>query len=173
MAAATARHAGECTSGTVKEAGSCAGIAGCEIFASWAATSRRKLVSVAPVIIGTAVADWALKILAVSSDQQIAFHWFDERQHPWLVVILAVGFAGAITTTAQTRLSIVGVGVVVGALLGDYGELAAFGRVTDFIACPADSACAPADLFSFIGWLLFALSLRIPTLTNLCNDRGP
>lgn len=104
-----------------------------------------------------ALADWALKAGAVAIGLRHQFHWLYEREISWLIVLVAVVGLGGMISAAQTRLQLIGLGLVLGAALGNLGELAALGRVTDFIAFPPGFLCSPADLFVTVGWALFAV----------------
>jgi lipoprotein signal peptidase len=53
----------------------------------------------------------------------------------------------------------VGLGLFLGGVLGNLGELAAFGRVTDFIPFPPGWHAAPADLFTLSGYALFSAGI--------------
>src|SRR3954466_11836462 len=110
---------------------------------------------IAAVALAVAVVDWSLKAWAVAAlrPDQIVFN----ADRPWhLVVVCAVIGAGLIAA-ARTPLLAFGAGVVIGGGLGNMGELAIFGRVTDFIplGVPFRGAVwSPADLFLAAGLLL-------------------
>jgi hypothetical protein len=120
-----------------------------------AAPGLRNLVRAAPLAIVIATADWILKAVAVASGQEFRFHWFHERPYAWLFVVAAILYVGLMTVTARTRLAMVGLGVVLGAAIGNLGELAAFGHVTDVIPFPPGFLSAPADFFALGGAALF------------------
>jgi lipoprotein signal peptidase len=104
-------------------------------------------------------ADWVLKASASALDQPVHLHWFHERQHAWRPVIVAIVLVMALGAISRGRLAILGFGMVLGALLGNLLELAAFGRVTDFIPFPPGSVSAPADFFAFGGYVLFCIGM--------------
>jgi lipoprotein signal peptidase len=113
--------------------------------------------SVLPLMLGIAAADWALKAGAVATGLHVAHH---ERDVSWalLAVVVIVNF-GWFTLYATTPLRRVGIGLWFGGVLGNVGELAAHGHVTNFIPLPARYVASPADLCVVVGFALFNLGL--------------
>lgn len=117
----------------------------------------RRAAGVALVMVGAAVADWVLKAGAVAVGLHTVHH---TRELPWAVVvlILSVNFVWFIFY-ASTPLLRLGIGLWFGGALGNLGELAALGHVTNFIPFPARYVASPADLCIAAGYAIFAIGL--------------
>lgn len=66
-----------------------------------------------------------------------------------------------LTHFASSRASMLGLGLTLGALLGNSGEMVAVGYVTDFIPFPPGWLCSPADLCLDAGLILLLLGLYL------------
>jgi lipoprotein signal peptidase len=117
----------------------------------------RRAAVVAPLTVGAAAADWALKAGAVAVGLHIVHH---ERDMPWklILLVLVLDFVWAIAY-ARTPLLRLGIGLWFGGVLGNIGELAARGHVTNFIPFPARYVASPADVCLIVGYAIFALGL--------------
>jgi Signal peptidase (SPase) II len=114
-----------------------------------------RLLHIAAVAVMLAVIDWSLKTWAqieLRPDQVVM-----NTDRPWHVIPVAVVIGAGLIAVARTPLLALGAGVVIGGGLGNMGELAIFGRVTDFIplGIPFRGAVwSPADLFLATGLVL-------------------
>jgi hypothetical protein len=129
-----------------------------------------RLLEIAAVALAVAAVDWALKAWALVAlrPDQLVFH----SNRPWHVVVVCAVIGIGLVAVARTRLLALGAGVVIGAGLGNMGELAVFGRVTDFVpfGVPYRGAVwSPADFFLAAGlvvlWIGAARHGRSPTLS--------
>ncbi len=127
-----------------------------------------RLLQIAAVPVMLAVVDWSLKTWALAElrPDQIVLN----TQRPWHVIPVAVVIGAALVAVARTPLLALGAGVVIGGGLGNMGELAVFGRVTDFVplGIPFRGAVwSPADFFLAAGLLLLWIGAirtrRIPS----------
>jgi hypothetical protein len=114
-----------------------------------------RLLHIAAVAVMLAVIDWSLKTWAQIElrPDQVVFN----TDRPWHVIPVAVVIGAGLVAAARTPLLALGAGVVIGGGLGNMGELAIFGRVTDFIplGIPFRGAVwSPADLFLAAGLVL-------------------
>jgi hypothetical protein len=114
-----------------------------------------RLLNVAAVAVMVAVVDWSLKTWALIDlrPDQIVFN--TDRQ--WHAIPVCIVIGAGLIAVARTHLLAVGAGVVMGGSLGNLGEQAVFGRVTDFIPLgfPAKGATwSPADFFLIAGLVL-------------------
>ena len=114
-----------------------------------------RLLHIAAFAVIVAVIDWSLKTWALIDlrPDQIVFNT-DRSQN---VIPICVIIGAGLVVVARTPLLAIGAGVVVGGALGNLGELAVFGRVTDFIPMPVPQRGAvwsPADFFLIIGLAL-------------------
>jgi hypothetical protein len=114
-----------------------------------------RLLHIGAVAVMLAVVDWSLKTWATAElrpDQVVL-----NTDRPWHVIPLAVLIGAGLVVAARTPLLAFGAGVVIGGGLGNMGELALFGRVTDFIplGIPFRGAVwSPADFFLAAGLVL-------------------
>jgi len=114
-----------------------------------------RLLHIAAVAVTLAVLDWSLKTWATIElrPDQLVFN----TDRPWHMVPVSVVFAIGLIAVARTPLLALGAGVVIGGGLGNMGELALFGRVTDFIplGVPFRGAVwSPGDFFLVLGLVL-------------------
>jgi Signal peptidase (SPase) II len=112
---------------------------------------RGKAADVWPLIVLVALADWALKAAAIATHSLISFH---TKDIPWHLLPESFIAVGILVLGIRTRVSRIGVGLCVGGALGNVGELAAFGSVTDFIPVPPGMLASPADVAIIAGFLL-------------------
>jgi lipoprotein signal peptidase len=127
-----------------------------------------RLLHVAAVAVMVAVLDWSLKTWALIDLRPDQIVLNDDR--PWHVIPVCVVMAAGLFAVARTQLLAVGAGVVIGGGLGNLGELAVFGRVTDFIplGVPFRGAMwSPADFVLVAGlvvlWIGAVQYRRIPS----------
>jgi lipoprotein signal peptidase len=127
-----------------------------------------RLLHVAAVAVMVAVLDWSLKTWALIDLRPDQIVLNDDR--PWHVIPVCAVMAVGLFAVARTPLLAVGAGVVIGGGLGNMGELAVFGRVTDFIplGVPFPGAMwSPADFFLAAGlvvlWIGAVQYRRIPS----------
>jgi lipoprotein signal peptidase len=127
-----------------------------------------RLLHVAAVAVMVAVFDWSLKTWALIDLRPDQIVLNDDR--PWHVIPVCVVMAAGLFAVARTQLLAVGAGVVIGGGLGNLGELAVFGRVTDFIplGVPFRGAMwSPADFVLVAGlvvlWIGAVQYRRIPS----------
>jgi Signal peptidase (SPase) II len=120
-------------------------------------TWLRRAAVVAPVTVAAAAVDWALKAGAVAGGLHVVYH---EREMPWklIVLVLVLDFVWIIAYAGSPLLRI-GIGLWFGGVLGNIGELAAHGHVTNFIPFPARYVASPADICLIVGYAIFALGL--------------
>ena len=114
-----------------------------------------RLLNLAAVAIMVAVVDWSLKVWAQIDlpPEEIVLN--TDRQWHAIPVCLVIG--AGLVAVSRTHLLAFGAGVVMGGSLGNLGEQAVFGHVTDFIPLgfPAEgSTWSPADFFLIAGLLL-------------------
>jgi lipoprotein signal peptidase len=132
------------------------------VMSIWSRMGRAWLaraVDVGPLIVFVALADWALKAAAIATHSLVSFH---AKEIPWQLLPESLIAVGILILGVRTRVSRVGVGLCVGGALGNVGELAAFGSVTDFIPVPPGMLASPADVAIIVGFLLVNVdSLRI------------
>ena len=123
------------------------------IVSSLARTWLGRAASVAPLLIAVAATDWALKAGAVASGLHTAPH---SREIPWTLIalVLAVNFVWLIAY-APTPLLRLALGLWFGGALGNFGELAAHGYVTNFIPIPAGYVASPGDVCILAGFAIF------------------
>jgi hypothetical protein len=117
-----------------------------------AQTWLRQATALVPVVASVAVADWGLKAAAQVAGLHIAYHERELSWYPWYVVLASTVVVGALIACAGPRISTtlrLAVGLTLGGALGNIAELAAFGRVTDFIPLPPASLASPGDLCLF------------------------
>lgn len=99
--------------------------------------------------------DWCLKTWALGElrpDQVVL-----NTDRPWYLIPVCVAIGAALIPLARTPLLALGAGVIIGGGLGNLGELAVFGRVTDFVplGVPFRGAVwSPADFFLAGGLVL-------------------
>src|SRR3954451_18883988 len=114
-----------------------------------------RLLHVAAVAVMLAVVDWSLKTVAVAElrpDQVVL-----NTDRPWHLIPVAAVLGAGLIAAARTPLLAFGAGVLIGGGLGNMGELAVFGRVTDFIplGIPFRGAVwSPGDFFLAAGLVL-------------------
>jgi lipoprotein signal peptidase len=111
-----------------------------------------RLLHIASIAVMLAVIDWSLKAWAVSELRpgQIVLN----TDRPWHLVPAAVLLGAGLVAVARTQLLAIGAGIVIGGGLGNLGEYALFGRVTDFVPLgfPFKGAVwSPADAFLAAG----------------------
>ena len=114
-----------------------------------------RLLNLAAVAIMVAVVDWSLKVWAQIDLPPEDIVLNTDRQWHAIPVCLVIG--AGLVAVARTHLLAFGAGVVMGGSLGNLGEQAVFGHVTDFIPLgfPAKgSTWSPADFFLIFGLLL-------------------
>jgi lipoprotein signal peptidase len=130
-----------------------------------------RLLHIAAVALAVAAVDWALKAWALAAlrPDQLVFH----VDRSWHFVAVCAVIAIGLIAVARTRLLALGAGVVIGGGLGNMGELAVFGRVTDFVPLniPFRGAVwSPADFFLAAGlvvlWVGAVRYGRSPTLSR-------
>jgi lipoprotein signal peptidase len=113
-----------------------------------------RLLHIAAVAVMLAVVDWSLKTWALAD---LHDHVVLNTDRPWHVIPVSVLIGAGLVAAARTPLLAFGAGVVIGGGLGNMGELAIFGRVTDFIplGIPFRGAVwSPGDLFLAAGLVL-------------------
>jgi signal peptidase (SPase) II len=116
-------------------------------------TWRRRAAGVAPLLIAVAATDWALKAGAVATGLHTAPH---ARDTPWVLIALVLGVNFVwLVAYAPTPLLRLALGLWFGGALGNFGELAAHGHVTNFIPMPAGYVASPGDLCIVAGFALF------------------
>jgi hypothetical protein len=114
-----------------------------------------RLLHIAAVAVMVAVVDWSLKTWAtidLRPDQVVL-----NTERPWQAIPVCVVLGAGLVAVARTPLLALGAGVVIGGGLGNMGELAVFGQVTDFIpiGVPFQGAVwSPGDLFLALGLVL-------------------
>jgi signal peptidase (SPase) II len=114
-----------------------------------------RLLHIAAVAVMVAVVDWSLKTWAAIDLRPDQIVLNTDRQWHAIPVCLVIG--AGLVAVARTPLLAVGAGVVMGGSLGNLGEQAVLGHVTDFIPLgfPATgSTWSPADLFLIAGLVL-------------------
>jgi lipoprotein signal peptidase len=114
-----------------------------------------RLLLIASVAVMLAVIDWSLKTWALAElrPDQIVLN----SDRPWHLILVSVVAGAGLVAVARTPLLALGAGVVIGGGLGNMGELAVFGRVTDFVPLgfPFHGAVwSPADFFLAAGLVL-------------------
>jgi lipoprotein signal peptidase len=133
-----------------------------------------RLLHVAAVAVALAVIDWSLKTWAVSELRPDRIVLNTDR--PWHLVPAAVVLGAGLVAVARTQLLAVGAGIVIGGGLGNLGEYALFGRVTDFVplGVPFKGAVwSPADFFLAAGLVvLWAGAAQYPR-TRALQARDP
>jgi hypothetical protein len=133
-----------------------------------------RLLLLAAVAVTLAVVDWSLKTWAqieLRPDQVVL-----NTDRPWHVIPLAVLIGAGLVVAARTPLLALGAGVVIGGGLGNLGELALFGRVTDFIplGIPFRGAVwSPADLFLAAGLVLLWIGAAQYPRSRALQARDP
>lgn len=114
-----------------------------------------RLLYIAAVALVLADLDWAAKAWAL--DQLRPDQLVLNTDRPWHAVLTPPVLAVILVACARTRLLALGAGVIIGGALGNMGEFAVFGRVTDFIplGLPYRGAVwSPADFFLAGGLLV-------------------
>ncbi len=133
-----------------------------------------RVLHVAAVALLVAGIDWVLKAWALAAlpAGQIVLN----EHRPWHLVVVSAVIAVGLIAVARTRLLALGAGIVIGGGLGNMGELAGFGHVTDFVplGVPFRGAVwSPADFFLAGGLvLLWAGAFRYGRLTSRCQARN-
>ena len=133
----------------------------------------RRGLSIAAVALAVAAVDWALKLWAVEAlrPDQIVFN----ADRPWHLVLVCAVIGAGLVAVARTRLLALGAGVVIGGGLGNMGELAVFGRVTDFVplGVPYKGAVwSPADFFLAGGLVLLWVGAARYGRSSRCQARN-
>ena len=114
-----------------------------------------RILNLAAVAIAIAVVDWSLKVWAQIDLPPEDIVLNTDRQWQAIPVCIVLGIG--LIAVSRTPLLAFGAGVVTGAALGNLGEQAVLGHVTDFIPVgfPAEgSTWSPADFFLIAGLLL-------------------
>jgi hypothetical protein len=113
-----------------------------------------RLLHIAAVAVMVAVVDWSLKTWAAIDLRPDQIVLNTDRQ--WHAIPVCIVIGAGLIAVARTPLLAVGAGVVMGGSLGNLGEQAVFGRVTDFIPLgfPSGSMWSPADLLLLCGMVL-------------------
>jgi hypothetical protein len=114
-----------------------------------------RLLHIVSIGIIVAVIDWSLKVWAQIDlpPEEIVLN----TDRPWHTIPACLLIGAGLVAVARTPLLAFGAGVVVGGSLGNLGELAVFGHVTDFIplGIPTKGATwSPADFFLVLGLVL-------------------
>ncbi len=134
-----------------------------------------RLLHIGAVALVVAGVDWGLKLWAVEAlrPDQIVFN----LDRPWHLVLVCAVIGAGLVAVARTPLLAFGAGVVIGGGVGNMGELALFGRVTDFIPLGVpfrDAVWSPADFFLAIGLvLLWCGAFRHPRAERRGHRRDP
>jgi lipoprotein signal peptidase len=89
---------------------------------------------------------------------------------PGTAVALAIAVA-AVLFGARTPLARCGAGVLLGGAIGNLGELAVIGHVTDFIPFPRGWLASPADLAIYLGMVL-VIGDALRTIIGAVRRRG-
>ena len=113
----------------------------------------------APLIVAVAIRDWTLKALALSTGVPHLFSLPEDRPLSPVAGFISILVAVWLTHLARSRGSMVGLGLLLGAWLGNSGELIALGRVTDFIPFPPGHLSSPADFCLDAGLVLLAVGV--------------
>ena len=114
-----------------------------------------RLLNIAAVAVMVAVVDWSLKTWAAIDLRPDQIVLNTDRQ--WHAIPVCIVIGAGLVAVARTPLLAFGAGVVMGGSLGNLGEQAVFGHVTDFIPLgfPAKGATwSPADFFLIAGLVL-------------------
>jgi lipoprotein signal peptidase len=114
-----------------------------------------RLLYIAAVALVLADVDWAAKAWAL--DQLRPDQLVLNTDRPWHAVMTPPVLAVILVACARTRLLALGAGVIIGGALGNMGEFAVFGRVTDFIPLGVPyrgSTWSPADFILLTGLVL-------------------
>ena len=125
---------------------------------------RQRAVLAWSMIAAVVALDWALKFaMHRTGHDPIVLHAAEFGTLPQLGLALVIVLSAHTTMHADTmnRIFIVGWSVAVGGAIGNFGELIALGRVTDFIHLPIlqadDWYASPADLAVWGGSAVLAL----------------
>ena len=130
---------------------------------------------IAPLALAVAGLDWLLKAGVIAAGAPHQFHWFYERPPSPLVTAWALAWLIVFPGLVERRAGVIGVALLCGAALGNFGELAALGRVTGFIPLPPGARSSPADLIGVIGLLMLLgdlfLGNRVERRRQLASPR--
>jgi len=133
-----------------------------------------RLLHIAAVAVMVAVVDWSLKTWAMIDLRPDQIVLNTDRQWHAIPVCLVIGTG--LVAVARTPLLAVGAGVVIGGSLGNLGEQAVLGHVTDFIPLgfPAKgSTWSPADFFLIAGLFLLWAGAAQYSRTRALQARDP
>ncbi len=152
-----------CTRGTaLKEREAQPDISYVSILARLAGTWARSSVRVAPLVLAVAVTDWSLKAGVVATGSRFSFHELRDKPFSEISVLIALVGVGMLLSAPRSRANDAATGLILGAALGNLGELLAFGRVTNFIPFPPGWLASPADLCGYAGLaILYGDTLRV------------
>jgi lipoprotein signal peptidase len=114
-----------------------------------------RLLYITTVALVLADIDWAAKAWALDQlrPDQIVLN----TDRPWHAAVTPPILGVILVAFARTRLLALGAGVIIGGALGNMGEFAVFGRVTDFVPLGVPyrgSTWSPADFFLLTGLAL-------------------
>jgi hypothetical protein len=116
--------------------------------------------------------DWLLKATVHAVDFPYRLHSLSQRNFSGALVVCTVIWLAALPGVSQRALALLGVTLIYGGAIGNLGELAAVGHVTNFIPAPAGSVASPADAFVVTGIVLLCIDVGVGVVRS-CEAAPP